>query len=78
MRFEVLIIMEGGMIQNVELSVGVRLVMRDYDVDGVCSSAILSQFFASVRANSVATLPNRMLEGYGLIQRLLNRRMMSH
>jgi len=38
----------------------------DYDVDGVCSTAILEQFLHSIGANVVSTLPNRLKEGYGL------------
>lgn len=41
-------------------------VFGDYDVDGVCSAAILMQFLTSIGADAVATLPNRMTEGYGL------------
>lgn len=47
----------------------------DYDVDGVCSTAILHQFFSLLEQKNVFTLPNRMKEGYGLstagIDRLL-------
>lgn len=38
----------------------------DYDVDGVCSTAVLSQFFGMIQARFTSTLPNRMSEGYGL------------
>lgn len=38
----------------------------DYDVDGVCSTALLSHFFTMIKAPFSATLPNRMSEGYGL------------
>lgn len=41
-------------------------IFGDYDVDGVCSSAILSQFLKSINANVHTTLPNRLKEGYGL------------
>src|SRR5580658_1639399 len=41
-------------------------IFGDYDVDGVCSTAILEHFFTSINAKGVATLPNRMIEGYGL------------
>lgn len=41
-------------------------IFGDYDVDGVCSTAILAQFLASVGASVHTTLPNRLLEGYGL------------
>ncbi|MCA9508251.1 MAG: single-stranded-DNA-specific exonuclease RecJ [Myxococcales bacterium] len=38
----------------------------DYDVDGVCSTALLSQFLDMCGAQFSSTLPNRMNEGYGL------------
>lgn len=38
----------------------------DYDVDGVCSTALLSHFFTMIGAKFSNTLPNRMNEGYGL------------
>lgn len=41
-------------------------IFGDYDVDGVCSTAILQQFLESIEADVATTLPNRMLEGYGL------------
>ncbi len=45
----------------------------DYDVDGVCSTAILSQFFGMIGASFKSTLPNRMQEGYGLSLAGVNR-----
>ena len=41
-------------------------VYGDYDVDGVCSSAILYDFFRSRRASVEVYLPSRHSEGYGL------------
>ncbi|MES2504878.1 MAG: single-stranded-DNA-specific exonuclease RecJ [Myxococcota bacterium] len=41
-------------------------VFGDYDVDGVTSTVILSEFLESVGADVVVTLPNRLTEGYGL------------
>lgn len=41
-------------------------IFGDYDVDGVCSTAVLQQFLVSVGGDVVVTLPNRMAEGYGL------------
>lgn len=38
----------------------------DYDVDGVCSTALLSQFLRSLGANVATYLPHRLEEGYGL------------
>jgi single-stranded-DNA-specific exonuclease len=41
-------------------------VFGDYDVDGVCSAALLQQFLTSVNAEVIVTLPHRLTEGYGL------------
>ncbi len=41
-------------------------VFGDYDVDGVTSSVILSEFLESLGAQVFVTLPNRLTEGYGL------------
>ncbi len=41
-------------------------IFGDYDVDGVCSSAILQQFLQAVSAQVFVTLPHRLTEGYGL------------
>lgn len=41
-------------------------VFGDYDVDGVTSSVILSEFLESLGAQVAVTLPNRLTEGYGL------------
>lgn len=41
-------------------------VFGDYDVDGVTSSVILSEFLESLGAKVAVTLPNRLTEGYGL------------
>jgi single-stranded-DNA-specific exonuclease len=41
-------------------------VFGDYDVDGVCSTAIFQQFLEEIGVKVVSTLPNRMTEGYGL------------
>ena len=42
------------------------VVYGDYDVDGVCASAILSEYLRSVGANVEVYLPSRHREGYGL------------
>ncbi len=51
-------------------------IFGDYDVDGVASVALLLDFFKLVNASAVATLPNRLNEGYGLskvgIERLVS------
>lgn len=41
-------------------------IFGDYDVDGVCSAAILQQFLHMLGAKTAVTLPNRLTEGYGL------------
>ena len=41
-------------------------VFGDYDVDGVTSSVILSEFLERLGASVAVTLPNRLTEGYGL------------
>lgn len=41
-------------------------IFGDYDVDGVCSTALLHQFLSWLGAKVFTTLPNRMIEGYGL------------
>lgn len=41
-------------------------IFGDYDVDGVCSTALCEQFLVSVGASVSTTLPNRLSEGYGL------------
>lgn len=48
-------------------------IFGDYDVDGVCSAAILYEFLTSLDANVTFTLPNRLLEGYGLSKPGLDR-----
>lgn len=43
-------------------------VFGDYDVDGVASTVILSEFLEQLGARVVLTIPNRLKEGYGLNQ----------
>ena len=46
---------------------GTRIVVfGDYDVDGVCSSAILSEYLHEAGADVEVYLPSRHREGYGL------------
>ena len=40
-------------------------VFGDYDVDGSCSAALLSDFLATVGAPPRLYIPDRMTEGYG-------------
>lgn len=50
-------------------------IFGDYDVDGIASTVILSEFLEKIGINVAITLPNRLTEGYGLsatgIERLL-------
>ena len=61
-----------GMAEAVErikaaLAAGERIcVYGDYDVDGVCASAILSMYLKSVGAACEVYIPDRHTEGYGL------------
>lgn len=41
-------------------------IFGDYDVDGVTSTTLLWEFLEAVGGRIVATLPDRLLEGYGL------------
>ena len=41
-------------------------VFGDYDVDGVASTTMLSELLEAVGARVVSTIPDRLLEGYGL------------
>ena len=46
-------------------------VYGDYDVDGVCASAILVSYLTSIGAKADAYLPSRHQEGYGLNENAL-------
>ncbi len=41
-------------------------VFGDYDVDGVTSTTLLSEFLDQVGARNAQTIPDRLIEGYGL------------
>lgn len=41
-------------------------VFGDYDVDGVTSTTLLSEFFVACGIQTVCTIPDRLIEGYGL------------
>jgi single-stranded-DNA-specific exonuclease len=46
---------------------GSRIVIHgDYDVDGICSTAVLARALRRLGANPVCELPSRFEEGYGL------------
>jgi single-stranded-DNA-specific exonuclease len=50
-----------------ELGRGASLaIWGDYDVDGITSTALLTQFFAMRGITAMHHLPNRMEEGYGM------------
>ena len=42
------------------------LIFGDYDVDGICSSALLYMFFKSLGGDVQFYIPHRKIEGYGL------------
>ena len=42
------------------------IVYGDYDVDGICSTAILWETLVSLGANAMPYIPSRFTEGYGL------------
>lgn len=48
-------------------------VVGDYDVDGICSTAIMTLFFEKINFNIDAIIPNRFEDGYGLNENILNR-----
>lgn len=41
-------------------------IIGDYDVDGVVSSVIISEFFDYLNVNYTIKIPNRFVDGYGL------------
>ena len=41
-------------------------VFGDYDVDGVTSTTLLTDFFRAVGVKTACTIPDRLIEGYGL------------
>lgn len=47
-------------------------IVGDYDVDGVVSSVILSEFLEELGANFVVKIPNRFTDGYGLNPTILD------
>ncbi|HYM65011.1 MAG TPA: single-stranded-DNA-specific exonuclease RecJ [Candidatus Sulfotelmatobacter sp.] len=42
------------------------IIFGDYDVDGICASAILWETLNSLEANALPYIPNRFDDGYGL------------
>jgi len=49
------------------------VIVGDYDVDGVSSSAIMKLFFDKLNYDVDVVIPDRFEEGYGLSLKLLNR-----
>lgn len=49
------------------------VIVGDYDVDGVVSSVILSEFFDDIGAEYELIIPNRFSDGYGLNVELVKR-----
>lgn len=46
-------------------------IVGDYDVDGVISCVILSEFFDDIAFDYVVKIPNRFKDGYGLNQNII-------
>ncbi|EAK5529602.1 single-stranded-DNA-specific exonuclease RecJ [Campylobacter lari] len=47
-------------------------IVGDYDVDGVISCVILSEFFDDIGYDYVVKIPNRFKDGYGLNEEIIN------
>lgn len=47
-------------------------IIGDYDVDGVVSSVIMTDFLSQVGANFIVKIPNRFTDGYGLNAQMLS------
>lgn len=47
------------------------LIFGDYDVDGITGSAVLMEFLATHGAKVKVRLPNRLKEGYGLTNKII-------
>lgn len=47
-------------------------VIGDYDADGVCSAYVLSYGLRSLGADADTAIPHRVLDGYGLNERLID------
>ena len=43
-------------------------IFGDYDVDGICSTAMLTDYFRSVGADVIYHIPSRSEEGYGMTE----------
>lgn len=49
------------------------LIHGDYDVDGISGTALLANFFNSLNIPTTCYSPNRLLEGYGLQQHIIEK-----
>ena len=47
-------------------------ILADYDVDGSTSAAILFNFFKLLNIDVIIKIPNRLIEGYGPNERILD------
>ncbi|MBO7475879.1 MAG: DHH family phosphoesterase, partial [Campylobacter sp.] len=47
-------------------------IVGDYDVDGIVSSVVISDFFDELGVDYVVKIPNRFTDGYGLNPEILN------
>ena len=47
-------------------------IIADYDVDGSTSAAILCKFFKSINQKFILKIPNRLKDGYGPNEDILN------
>ncbi len=47
-------------------------IIADYDVDGSTSLALLYKFFLSLNLKIICKIPDRLIEGYGPNQRIMN------
>ncbi len=47
-------------------------IVGDYDCDGVCSSAILDEFFSDIKYPVKVRIPNRFKDGYGLNENIVS------
>ena len=46
-------------------------IVGDYDVDGISSTTLLMQYFKRIGVSTVARLPNRFRDGYGLTVKMV-------
>jgi single-stranded-DNA-specific exonuclease RecJ len=49
------------------------LIFGDYDCDGVCATAILTDYFSSIGAQALFFIPDRNRDGYGISHKTLDK-----